>query len=131
MVMLNLGITNPASQTASGDFQEGGAITLLQSNAYFDRECNLEHNHAENSGAMRSTESKIYVNGDVTLAHNTANETGGGVYLSNSELNCRQKSTFVLWNNTAVHKGGGLHAISAHPLRQLHPLHGTSTLVQE
>ena len=37
---------NQPSQTAAGDFQEGGAITLLQSNAYFDGECNLKHNHA-------------------------------------------------------------------------------------
>ena len=104
---------NQPPQTITGDFQEGGAITLFQSNIFFDGSCNLEHNLAENGGAILSTESKLYVNGDVTIAHNTATRNGGGVYLSTSELNCQQKSTFVLFNNTAVHKGGGLHAISS------------------
>ena len=106
-------VNNTPSQTVSGDFQEGGAITLFQSNIFFDGECNLEHNHAENGGAIHSTESKLYVNGDVTIAHNTATGNGGGVYLSTSELNCQQESTLVLLNNTASHKGGGLHAISS------------------
>ena len=107
-------VNNIPPQTASGDFQEGGAITLIQSNIFFDGECNLEHNHAENGGAIHSTDSKLYVNGDVSIAHNTATGNGGGVYLSTSELNCQQKSIFVLWNNTAsYYKGGGLHAISS------------------
>ena len=100
-------------QTDSGDFQEGGAITLFQSNVFIDGVCNLEYNHAENGGAIHSTESKLYVNGDVTIAHNTATGNGGGVYLSTSELNCQQESTLVLLNNIASHKGGGLHAISS------------------
>jgi predicted outer membrane repeat protein len=94
-------------------FQEGGAITLFQSNVFFDGACNLEHNQAENGGAIHSTESKLYVSGNVTIAHNTAIGNGGGVYLSTSELNCQQESTFVLNNNVAVNKGGGLHAISS------------------
>ena len=104
---------NQPPQTITGDFQEGGAITLFQSNIFFDGSCNLEHNIAENGGAILSTESKLYVNGDVTIAHNTATRNGGGVYLSTSELNCQQKSTFVLFNNTAEQKGGGLHAIGS------------------
>ena len=80
---------------------------------FFYGECNLEHNHAENGGAILSTDSKLYVNGNVTIAHNTATGNGGGVYLSTSELNCQQESTFTLYNNTAVSKGGGLHAISS------------------
>ena len=106
-------VNNTPSQTDSGDFQEGGAITLFQSNIFFDGVCNLECNHAENGGAIHSTESKLYVNGDVTIAHNTATGNGGGVYLSTSELNCQQESTLVLLNNIASHKGGGLHAISS------------------
>ncbi len=99
---------NNQPRTVSGDFQQGGAITLLfQSNIFFDGVCNLEHNHAENGGAIHSTESKLYVNGDVAIAHNTATGNGGGVYLSTSELNCQQKSTFILQNNTAEHRGGG------------------------
>ena len=106
-------VNNTPSQTVSGDFQEGGAITLFQSNIFFDGDCNLEHNHAENGGAIHSTESRLYVNGDVNIAHNTATGNGGGVYLSTSELYCRQKSTISLWNNTSSHKGGGIHAIGS------------------
>ena len=94
-------------------FQEGGAITLFQSNVFFDGKCIFEHNQAENGGAIHSAESKLYVNGDVTIAHNTATGSGGGVYLSTSELSCQEESTFVLYNNVAVSKGGGLHAISS------------------
>ena len=101
------------SQSTSGDFQEGGAITLFQSNIFFNGESNFEYNHAENGGAIHSTESKLYVNGNVTIAHNTAAGNGGGVYLSTSELNCQQNSTLLLFNNSAVHKGGGIHAISS------------------
>ena len=106
-------VNNQPLKTTSRDFQEGGALTLFQSNVFFDGECDLEQNHAENGGAIHSTESKLYVNGDVTTAHNTATGNGGGVYLSFSELNCQQKSTFGLFNNAAVNKGGGLHAISS------------------
>ena len=91
----------------------GGAITLLQSNILFEGKCILENNHAKNGGAIQSIMSKLYVNGDLTIAHNTATGNGGGIYLSNSELNCQQESTLVLLNNTAARKGGGLHAISS------------------
>ena len=111
-------MNNRPSQAAYGAFQEGGAMTLFQSNIYFDGECTLEHNHAENGGAILSTDSKLYVNDNVTIAHNTATDhhgsrNGGGISFSNSELYCQQKSTMVLLNNTAAFKGGGLHAISS------------------
>ena len=106
-------VNNQPSQTTLGDFQEGGAITLFQSKVFFDGTSNFEGNHAENGGAVHSIDSKLYVNGNVTIAHNTANRNGGGVYLSTSELNCQQRSIFVLFNNTAARKGGGLHAISS------------------
>ena len=75
-------------QTTVDAFQEGGAVTLFQSNVFFEGACIFEHNHAENGGAILSTESKMYVNGHVTIVHNTATRNGRGVYLSNSELNC-------------------------------------------
>ena len=108
-------MNNQPPQTASGghSFQEGGAITLSQSNAFLHGISDLQHNHAENGGAIYSTESKLYVNGNVTIAHNTATINGGGIYLSNSELNCHKYSTLDVFNNAAVHKGGGLYAISS------------------
>ena len=53
------------------------------------------------------------MNGYVTIAHNATTRNGGGVYLSASELNCKERSTLVIFNNTVVLKGGGLHAISS------------------
>ena len=107
-------VNNQSPKITTGAIQEGGAITLFQSNVFIDGKCILEHNHAENGGAIYSTESKLYVNGNVAIAHNTAARDGGGVYLeSTSELNCQRDSIFVLYNNTAVSKGGGLHAISS------------------
>ena len=106
-------LNNQPRQANSDDFHEGSAITLILNNVYFVGVCNLEHNHAENGGAIHSTECKLYVNGNVAIKHNTATGNGGGVYLSTSEINCQQKSTFELLNNIAVHKGGGLHAMSS------------------
>ena len=106
-------VNNQASNATLGNFHEGGAMTLFQSNVYFAGTCSLEHNHAENGGAIHSTDSKIYVNGNVVLTNNTAIRSGGGAYLLTSELNCEQKSTFILFNNTAMEKGGGLHAVGS------------------
>ena len=100
----------------SQTFHEGGAITVIQSDAFFQAQCILEHNHAIHGGAIYSTGSRLYVNGNVTMAHNTATGNGGGIYLLNSELSCqfiKNMSTLTLFNNTAVQKGGGLHAISS------------------
>ena len=73
----------------------------------------LEHNQAENGGAIVSINSNVYVSGNVTVAHNIANGNGGGVYLTDSELVCQDKSYFTLLHNTAARKGGGVHAISS------------------
>ena len=106
-------VNNQPSHSTTGAFQEGGAMTLFHSSVFFDGKCNLECNHAENGGAIHSTDSKLHVNGNITIAHNTATGNGGGVYLSTSKLNCQQESTIVLYNNRAMSKGGGLHAISS------------------
>ena len=91
---------------------EGGAITLFLSVIHFKGSCNVSYNHAENGGAIRSSESKVYVNGNLTVTHNSANESGGGIYLYNSEMNCSECSLQLL-NNTATCRGGGIHAIAS------------------
>ena len=113
VLFINNGDHSPLSQFATDVHNQGGAITLLHSNIFFDGMCNLEHNRADDGGAILSRESKLYVNGDLTIAHNVASRNGAGIYLSNSELIYNDKSTFLLFNNTAKHKGGGLHAISS------------------
>ena len=105
--------TKSKSASPTATFQEGGAITLFHSNAHFHGNCTIQRNHGENGGALLSIMSKIYVYGDLNIAHNRADRNGGGVYLSKSELNCQHKSTLLLSNNYAGHRGGGLHAISS------------------
>ena len=95
-----------------GSILEGGAITLFLSVMHFDGSCNVSYNHAENGGAIRSSESKVYVNGNLTVTHNSANESGGGIYLYNSEMNCSDCS-LQLSHNTAKSRGGGIHTIAS------------------
>ena len=99
---------------SDNNLQEGGAITLVQSNLFLDGTCMLEYNQAENGGAILSIEGKLYVTGNLIIAHNTASRNGGGVHLTESEVKCLSNSTFLLVNNTATHKGGGIHAISSY-----------------
>jgi predicted outer membrane repeat protein len=99
----------PPPYTSFADtIEEGGAITLIQSQIYLRGACYLERNYAENGGAIHSTESQLYLqsNSSLTVAHNVATRNGGGIYLFSSELSSQQKSNFVLLNNTAMHKGG-------------------------
>jgi hypothetical protein len=93
--------------------QEGGAMTLFQSNAFFYGFCQIEHNYAESGGAILSIDSKVFVSGDVSIAYNKASKSGGGVYLLNSELNIQMNGNLMLFKNTGEHRGGGLHAISS------------------
>ena len=103
---------NNQINTQDDNILEGGAITLFLSVMHFDGSCNVSYNHAEDGGAIRSSESKVYVNGNLTVTHNSANESGGGIYLYNSEMNCSGCS-LQLSHNTAKSRGGGIHAIAS------------------
>ena len=98
---------------ASVNFQDGGALSLFQSNVLFDGECLFENNHAENGGGIHSIESNLFVGGSMTLVHNQALTNGGGIYLSQSELSCGQQSILNITSNTATNRGGGIHAIGS------------------
>ena len=105
--------SNTQQHTTSVNFQDGGALSLFQSNVVFNGVCIFESNHAKNGGAIHSIESKLFVGGNMTLAYNQATRNGGGIYLSQSELSCRQQSILDIIGNTAVNRGGGIHAISS------------------
>ena len=47
------------SSTTTDTFQKGSAITPFQSRTYFNGNCNLQYNCAENVGGLFSTESKM------------------------------------------------------------------------
>ena len=96
------------------DLHEGGALTAFKSDIIFNGTSVLTDNRAENGGAIHATDqSKVYLNGETTIANNTANDTGGGVYLDTSELQCQSNSSLTISRNIANKKGGGVHAISS------------------
>ena len=59
------------------DFEEGGAVTLFQSNMFFDGYCYFQYNFANNGGAIRSIESKIVINDLLSIEHNRASRNRG------------------------------------------------------
>ena len=93
---------------------EGGALTIIQSNVTFDGQCILYNNSARSGGAVRSSESKLYVISNISISNNMATLDGGGLHLTNSELNCLERSRLNLFNNSARRSGGGIHAISSY-----------------
>ena len=102
----------PTSNTV--DFQEGGAVTAFQSDIAFNGACTVINNYAKNGGAVHATESKLFIHaGILIIANNTANETGGGIYIYQSEFNCQSHSRLRFMGNYAIEKGGGVHAISS------------------
>ena len=92
---------------------QGGAITAFQSNINIHGECSVMHNHAQSGGAIYTAESKIWIFGRIEIAFNTVNESGGGIHLYQSDLNCHYNCRFEVVNNTAVRYGGGIHAVSS------------------
>ena len=94
-------------------FQEGGAITIFQSETVFSGSCDIIHNSAKHGGALYVSESKLYVRGKLSLINNIATNTGGGIYLYQSEVNCEGGSVLNFSLNSAQGKGGGIHAVSS------------------
>ena len=109
----NVMIKNCSSSVKSTTLEEGGAITAAQSRVVFEGRSFLISNHVERGGAVHATESKVYVHGRTTIVNNTATDSGGGIYLYQSELKCQRGCILELVNNTSGVKGGGIHAISS------------------
>ena len=100
-------------QTMISSFREGGALTLVQSRLTISGKSTFEGNSAETGGAIAATESEIFLNDEVNIMNNAAYKSGGGVYLSQSELHALRESTVTISNNRADKRGGGIHAISS------------------
>ena len=105
--------TNFISSSSNGVSLEGGAITAFQSVILLKGNVKFLFNHAEKGGAILATASKLYILGDTSIANNIAAESGGGMYLYQSELKCMQGSNLQLLTNKAMTKGGGIHAIGS------------------
>ena len=92
---------------------QGGAITAFQSNIVIDDECSLIYNHAKSGGGIHTAESKIWIYGKIDIVNNTVSESGGGMQLYQSDLNCQYNCNLKLVNNRAARNGGGIHAVSS------------------
>ena len=112
-VTVHNSILSPRNQNGMSSLQQGGAFTAVQGSINIRGTCFLVNNNAEDGGAIHATESKISVYGEVVIAKNTAINSGGGIYLYQSELKCKESSVLKLLNNNANDKGGGIYAISS------------------
>ena len=94
---------------------QGGVITVYQSDTNFFGLCNMTNNVVlDKGGTIYATgDSLINVQGELVIMFNKAYNSGGGVYLYRSKLNCQFNSTVKLIGNNAVRKGGGIFAINA------------------
>lgn len=103
----------PRSGVTASLHSEGGAITAFQSEIYFEGTSYFRHNRALNGGAILARASKLFISGNAYMTTNTARVSGGGIYLYQSELNCKGTSTLILLVNSALERGGGVYAISS------------------
>ena len=101
----------PVNTTAN--FREAGALTLYQTMLTLRGETRFEHNNAEIGGAILATDSEVFLSGQAYILNNNASMSGGGLYLSQSELSSLQASTLTISGNHATEKGGGIDIVSS------------------
>ena len=106
-------INSSISKSNQTFYQEGGAITVFQSQLEIHGECILLRNSAEHGGGLHASESTINVHGNLTILMNRAEISGGAIYLQQSELNFKSNSFVRLFANVARNKGGGVCAIGS------------------
>ena len=102
------------SLALNSEENEGGAITAFQSVIQLNGSFTLMNNYAKSGGAIHLIETKMNIHSsDITVANNTAVDTGGGIYLYRSQLDCQENGTLTVLGNEAGEKGGGIHAIGS------------------
>lgn len=92
---------------------EGGTVFAFQSTVVFGGYCSMTNNKAEKGGAIHAIQSKLHMFGKLILTSNIAKVSGGGVFLSQSEMTCEEGSRISLTGNSAYQTGGGIHAIGS------------------
>lgn len=113
ITLRNVIITSGYDSLKNVTVEEGGAITAFESRITFEGKCSLINNCVHKGGGIHASGSKLFVHGKLTVANNIALDSGGGIYLYQSELTCQIQCTLKIINNTANVKGGGTHAISS------------------
>ena len=97
----------------NGGSGSGGALNIYQTTLTLHGMARFVNNHAEFGGAIVARESEVYLNDEVHVLNNSASVTGGGLYLSQSQLISHLESNVTISNNYATESGGGLHAVSS------------------
>ena len=78
-------IQNEEEYVGSKFLREGGAITLFVSRLEL-RTTILSHNAANNGGGIMAITSTVVCNSTIVISTNSVTDTGGGIYLYQSEL---------------------------------------------
>ena len=106
---------SPTQNNGILSFQEGGVITMFQSNIYLHPKsnCTFLYNEAASGGALHAVESSIFVHGHLHAMNNSATNRGGSIYLYQSQLTCEHQSFLTVLLNKAYETGGGIHATNS------------------
>ena len=106
---------SPTQNNGIHSFQEGGVVTLFQSNIYLQPKSNSTflYNTAGSGGALHAVQSNIFVHGHLHTMKNSATNSGGGIYLYQSQLICEHQSFITILLNKANKTGGGIHATNS------------------
>ena len=100
-------------ENTTANFKEAGALTLYQTMLSLQGEARFECNHAETGGAILAIESELFLSNQVYVINNSASISGGGLYLSQSELFSLQESALTIIGNSAAKNGGGINIVSS------------------
>ena len=106
---------SPTLNNGIRSFQEGGVVTVFQSNIYVQPKSNSTflYNTAGNGGALHAVQSNIFVHGHLHTMSNSATNSGGSIYLYQSQLTCEHQSFLTVLLNKANKTGGGIHATNS------------------
>ena len=92
---------------------QGGAITAFQSNVIIYGDCTLMFNYAHSGGGIHAAESRIWMYSRMEIAYNSVNDSGGGMHLYQTDLNCHYYCKLKLERNEAQKNGGGIRAVGS------------------
>ena len=107
----NFSFSSNVQPTSDSPYQEGGAVTCIQSEVQFNlADIFFQENHAIQGGAMVLSETKLFIiNTIIKIVDNNATFSGGGMYCFQSEITT--EGHIWLTGNTAVVRGGAMHLI--------------------
>ena len=109
-----IGDTNITGATSDSYKLEGGALSVLfGSVVIFSGVCEITNNRAIVGGGLFISESKVYFERGSLITNNNALDSGGGIYLYNSEIDCNKECNLLIQNNSATTSGGGMHSIGS------------------